>query len=188
MTGPSHVHWFIHSFVCSFVYSFIHSFVCSFFHLDHNQIPFIIAYIERRQAEIDLIVSLAANESVDSLAFHHFVTEQGEVSWRNHPASKIWIVVHWKKVTRDRSDCCTLYKVSSQWYYGSTALLGWKRSNVLFSPCTFSDVTFIRLGMYGEQKSADYDFKLRGCLTLEMVECRICQMILLNKSSHIRMI
>ena len=36
----------------------------SFFHLDHhhhhNQIPFLIAYIERRQAEIDPIVTLSA--------------------------------------------------------------------------------------------------------------------------------
>ena len=72
-TGPSHVHLFIHSFVCSFVYSFIHSFVCSFFHLDHNQIPFIIAYIERRQAEIDLIVSLAANFQMNRLTRWPFI-------------------------------------------------------------------------------------------------------------------
>ena len=80
-------------------------------------------YIERRQADIDLIVALAA-------------------------------------------------KISNQWNYGSSALLGWKRSNVLFSHCTYTDVAFIRFGLdckqiirFGldcKQKSADA-FKLRGC-------------------------
>ena len=74
---------------------------------------------------------------------------------------KIWIVVHWKKVTRDWSDCCTLYKVSNQWYYGSTAILGWKRSNALFSPCTSSDVAFIRLGMDMANKRVLMAFNLR---------------------------
>ena len=107
--GPFLVHWFIHSFVssfvCSFVHWYVHSFVCSFFHLDHhhrhNQIPFLVAYIETRQAEIDLIVSLSAKFQM---------------------------------------------KFPIHWNYGPTALLGWKRSNVLFSPCTSSDVAFNRLG------------------------------------------
>ena len=97
-------------------------------------------------SKVSNVLAYRSNASVDSLAFHHFGTEQGGISWRNHPVSKIWIVVYWKKVSRDWSDCCTLYKISNQWNYGSTALLGWKRSNVLFSPCTSSDVAFIRLG------------------------------------------
>ena len=96
-----------------------------------------------------------SNVSVDSLAFRHFGPKQGGVSWKNHPASKIWIVVYWKKASRDWSDCCTLYKVSNQFEYGLIALLGWKRSNVLLSHCTFTDVAFIRFGLDCKQKSAE---------------------------------
>ena len=103
-----------------------------------------------------------SNASVDSLAFHRFGTEQGGVSWRNHPALKILIVVYWKKAFRDWSDCCTLYKVSNQFEYGLIALLGWKKSNVLFSHCTSTDVAFIRSWLDCKQKSADAS-KLRGC-------------------------
>ena len=108
----------------------------------HNQIPFLIVSVSNELA-------YGSNASVDSLAFHHFGTEQGGISWRNHPVSKIWIVVYWKKVSRYWSDCCTRCKISNQWNFGSTALLGWKRSNVLFSPCTSSDVAFNRLGIDG---------------------------------------
>ena len=86
------------------------------------------------------------------------------ISWRNHPVSKIWIVVYQKKASRDWSDCCTLYKVSNQFEYGLIALLGWKRSNVLFSHCTSTDVAFIRFGLDCKQKSADAS-QPRGCWT-----------------------
>ena len=105
-----------------------------------------------------------SNVSVDSLAFHRFGTEQGGISWRNHPVSKIWIVVYQKKASRDWSDCCTLYKVSNQFEYGLIALLGWKRSNVLFSHCTSTDVAFIRFGLDCKQKSSDAS-QPRGCWT-----------------------
>ena len=47
------------------------------------------------------------------------------------------------------------------WNYGSTALLRWKRSNALFSPCTFSDVAFIKLGMDMANKRVLMSFQLK---------------------------
>ena len=65
--GPlscSLIYSFIRLFIRLFVCSLICSFLCLFFYLDqhhrHNQIPFLITYIERRQAEIDLIGPLSA--------------------------------------------------------------------------------------------------------------------------------
>ena len=154
--GPSLADLFIHLLVHLFIDITIPFclFILSLGPPPQPQPSFIIAYIERRQSEIDLIVTLLckvsnelaneSNVSVDSLALHHFGPKQGGISWRNHPASKIWIVVYWKKVSRD---CSTLYQVSNQFEYGLIALSGGKRSSVLFSHCASSEVAFIRLGM-----------------------------------------
>ena len=190
MRGPSLVHWFIHSFVTSFVCSFIHSFVCSFLHgfilslgpqpqPQPNTFPHCIYWKKASRdwsdcytlCKVSNELAYGSNASVDSLAFHHFGPEQGGISWKKSLCIKDLNCCILKR-SRDWSDCCTLYNVSNQFEYGLIALLGWKRSNVLFSHCTYTDVAFIRFGLdckqiirFGldcKQKSADA-FKLRGC-------------------------
>ena len=127
---PPLVHWFIHSSDSSFVHWYVHSFVCSFFHAlilslgpppppQPNTFHHCIYWKKASRdcsdcftlCKVSNELAYWSNVSVDSLAFHRFGTEQGGISWRNQPVSKIWILVYWKKVSRFWSDCCTRCKI-----------------------------------------------------------------------------